>query len=556
MKKLLFTLAICYAASLFAQQKNLQHIATQLTNATIHYGYGAELSHTAKVNLGAGLQEIVLTNIATDIDPNTIQVGCPESIVLMSYRFNVKTEAEPKTKTPQLEKMNDTLKLFQKQQAALYNEYATTEDILNRTTKLIESNLTNNPKKEISSMELIKLVEFYTAKVEALKNNLYATQLKKTEADERIAALSARINEYNANNYLPAIPKGQIILQVMAKSPENANFTLSYFTNRAGWIPTYDMRIKSIDNSFKLAFKATVTQTTGIDWKDVKLTLSTSNPNQGSTMPVINPWYVNLYAPVLYETMAVTSLGILKKPRIAVAKDAADVYSVQTMNDDENKTGETNNVAAYTTISESRLNTSFEIDLPYDIPSDGKAYSVAIKDELINAGYKHFAVPRFDNDAFLMAEISDWETLDLLPGDANIVMDNVYLGKSFINPNTTQDTLRLSLGRDKRIAIKRTTVKELTKSKVKGDNKSETFTYEITVKNNKKQPIDMVVTDQYPLSHVKEIEIKLDDDGKGKVNTETGAIEWSIQLEPGESKKMRFGYTVKYPRDKVIKGLR
>ena len=122
MKKLLFTLAICYTASLFAQQKNLQHIATQLTNATIHYGYGAELNHTAKVNLGAGLQEIVLTNVATDIDPNTIQVGCPESIVLMSYRFNVKTEAEPKTKTPQLEKMNDTLKLFQKQQAALYNE--------------------------------------------------------------------------------------------------------------------------------------------------------------------------------------------------------------------------------------------------------------------------------------------------------------------------------------------------------------------------------------------------------------------------------------------------
>ncbi len=553
MKKFLFTISIVFSVSLFAQQKNTQNIVTQLTNATIYYGYGAELNHTAKATLGAGLQEIVLTNIATDIDPNTIQVGCPETVVLMSYRFNVKTEAQPSAKTPLLEKMQDSLKLLQKQQAALNNEYATTEDVLNRTTKLVESSVANNPKKEISSAELIKLVEFYTAKIEALKNNLFATQLKKTDTDEKIAVISARINEYNSNNYLPSIPKGQIILEVLTLSPVNANISLSYFTNHAGWIPAYDMRIKSIDNSFKLAFKATVTQTTGIDWKEVKLTLSTSNPNQGSTMPVINPWYVSLYSPVLYKAMATQSLGILRKP---AALELKDIAAAAPVNADEDKTEESNNVAAYTTISESRLNTSFEIDLPYDIPSDGKAYSVAVKDEMIKAGYKHYAVPRLDNDAFLMAEISDWETLDLLPGEANIVMDNVYLGKSFINPNVTQDTLRLSLGRDKRIAVKRIAVKDLTKSKVKGDNKSETFVYEITVKNNKKQPISIVLSDQYPLSHVKEIEVKLDNDGNGKVNEETGVIDWNIKLEPGESKNFRFGYTIKYPKDKVIQGLR
>ena len=414
--------------------------------------------------------------------------------------------------------------------------------------------------KFVMLMVLITAYHFLTAqqkpitnpKVEALKNNLYATQLKKSEADERIAALSARINEYNANNYLPAIPKGQIILQVMAKSSENANFTLSYFTNRAGWIPTYDMRIKSIDNSFKLAFKATVTQTTGIDWKDVKLTLSTSNPNQGSTMPVINPWYLNLYAPVLYETMAVKSLGILKKPRLAVAKDAAEGYSMQTMNEDENKGTESSNIAAYTTISESRLNTSFEIDLPYDIPSDGKAYSVSVKDEMIKADYKHYAVPKLDKDAYLLAEIADWGKLNLLPGEANIIFEGTYVGKSFIDPNSTSDTLNLTLGRDKRVVVKREKLMDYSSVKFLGSNKLQKFTYQITVKNTKSEVINLLLKDQYPLTTTKEIEVELTDNGGAEVNTDLGVLNWKLKLGAGETQKIKFSYTVKYPKEKQL----
>jgi uncharacterized protein (TIGR02231 family) len=160
-----------------------------------------------------------------------------------------------------------------------------------------------------------------------------------------------------------------------------------------------------------------------------------------------------------------------------------------------------------------------------------------------------------DKDAYLLAEVSGWQTLNLLPGTANVIMDNTYIGKSFIDPNSTADTLNLSLGKDKRVAIKRDVVKDFTTTKTNGNTTKQTFTYELTVKNNKITTVDMLLKDQYPISMVKDIEIKLDESGDAAVNTETGVLTWKVQLKPGESKKVRFSYTVKYPKDKKIANL-
>ena len=157
------------------------------------------------------------------------------------------------------------------------------------------------------------------------------------------------------------------------------------------------------------------------------------------------------------------------------------------------------------------MNTNFEIDLPYNIDSDGEIHSVTIKEEKIEAVLKNYAVPKLDRDAYLLAEIADWQKLDLLPGLANIIMDDTYVGRSAIDPNNTADTLNLSLGKDKRVAVKRAQLKEFTSTKTSGNNTKQTFTYELTVKNNKTTQVDLLLKDQYPLSSSKEIEVKLDE---------------------------------------------
>jgi len=387
------------------------------------------------------------------------------------------------------------------------------------------------------------------------KTALYALSLKRNELQEQVNGINTRLSE--ASNKM-AYGKyiGQVILQVMTKAATNADFSISYFTRNAGWFPNYDLRVKTLDNSFKLTYKASVTQSTGLDWKNVKLNLSTNNPNMSSAMPILNPAYLSIYAPVLYQQFnevvtAAKSKRELTASSSAISADDAGNYAYKDL---EKKAPAT--VTAFTTLTESQLNTNFEIDLPYDIPSDGKAYSVAIKEEELKAAYHHYAVPKLDRDAFLVAEITNWQNLDLLAGEANIIMDNVYIGKSSINPNTTVDTLKLSLGRDKRVAIKRTLVKELSKQKVKGDNKSETFVYETVVRNNKKQSIDITITDQVPVSKVKEVEVNLDDKGNALVDDESGILTWNLKLAPGESKTIRFGYTIKYPKDKTLQGQR
>ncbi|MEI9946691.1 MAG: DUF4139 domain-containing protein [Chitinophagaceae bacterium] len=75
-------------------------------------------------------------------------------------------------------------------------------------------------------------------------------------------------------------------------------------------------------------------------------------------------------------------------------------------------------------------------------------------------------------------------------------------------------------------------------------------TYEIIVKNNKLTDVNLLLKDQYPLSTIKEVEVKLEDGGEAIINEETGVLTWKVDLKPGESKKFRFSYTVKYPKDK------
>ena len=557
MKKLIGLSFLFYATIGYTQPKQPepQPKDANLVHANVYFGFGAELKHEASIKLSGGTQEIIISNLSTRPDQNTIQVACPDNVTLLSYNFKVATIESIITPDPAIKRLTDSIIILQKQIAAINNDYAIEEDILGRTSKLIESNLTNNNKKEISSEELIKLVEYYTAKVQKLKISLYTISLKKMDVNDKIRLIQERINEIK-----PPVQKktytGQLVLNVMSNTASNANFAVSYFTRNAGWAPVYDIRVKSADNSLKLSYKATVTQSTGLDWKNVRLSLSTRNPNQSGVAPKLNPWFVQLYAPVIYETQSRTGYNAPLKNLQGLASmevqkdmsnDAEQYYFKEKL-----ETVETGSVQKFTGLSESQLNTNFDIDLPYDIPSDGKAYNVAIKEELVSAAYKHIAIPKLDKDAFLLANISDWEKLDLLPGNANIIMDNIYLGQTVIDPNSISDTLSLSLGRDKRIAISRTLVKEFTKSKVRGDSKLETFTYEITVKNNKKQGVDMLLRDQYPISRLKEVEVELEDAGNSDVNKETGLLSWNLKLQPGESKTIRFGYSIKYPKDRRL----
>jgi uncharacterized protein (TIGR02231 family) len=327
----------------------------------------------------------------------------------------------------------------------------------------------------------------------------------------------------------------------------NVNLDISYITNSASWQPFYDLRAENINASIDLAYKAKVTQTTGIDWKKVKLTLSSGNPNQNNVAPLLQAWFLRYNYPFKYEKEANDNENKDNKSNV-IESVVVQGYRTTTKKDKSS-------ISNYTEIVEGQLNVSFDIDIPYDILSNGKAHSVSLKDIKIPATYKYYAVPKVEKEAFLLAELNDYAKYNLLPGEANIVFEGMYVGKTTINPNQTQDTLNLSMGRDKKISIKRERVTDKSGTKFLSSYKEQTFTYDITVRNNKKEEINMMLKDQYPLSTDKEITIELLDKDGAKSNEETGVLTWEIKLKPNETKKYRISYKVKYPKDKLIGNL-
>ena len=535
MKKILVFTLLCFSAIAFAQKPIFT--SAKIKSATV-YSNSAELLQSASVTLPSGTSEIVIKNVADYVNENTIQIGAPANVTVLSVQFtrNFISEYEIDESNPMIKRVRDSIMLIEKEMGKIANEkvsYSKTIDLLDKNQNVAGQN------SGLNVTELIKLVDYYRAKRNELSNLVDNLIEKEEKLRVKLSKLNSKL-ELNTQKQEKS-SQGKLVLQVMTDVASSVNLDINYITANASWSPFYDLRAENINSPINLMYKAKVLQNTGIDWKKVKLTLSSGNPNQNNTAPILQAWFLRYGYPRTYgydnsnaKLNTVVVSGYMKK-------DKAEL--------DESS------ISNYTTINENQLNISFDIDIPYDILSNGKAHSVALKDLKLPASYKYYAVPKVEKEAFMLAEISEYSKFNLLPGEANIIFEGMYVGKTMINPNQTSDTLNLSMGRDKKIAIKREKIADKSGTKFLSGYKEQTFTYDITVKNNKKEAIELLLKDQYPISTDKEITIELLDNGKAKVNTETGILTWDVKLGAGETKKFRISYKIKYPKDKFIDNL-
>jgi uncharacterized protein (TIGR02231 family) len=205
-----------------------------------------------------------------------------------------------------------------------------------------------------------------------------------------------------------------------------------------------------------------------------------------------------------------------------------------------------------TTISYQPTTTVYEIKEPYTILNDGKTYMADIDGYEVKANYEYYAAPKIEADAFLTAKIVDWQELNLLPGEANLFFEGTFLGKSFLDVESAGDTLSLSLGKDKGVAVKRTLLKDYSSKRFIGSNRTDTRQYEIVVRNNKQQPISIIIEDQFPVSTQKEIEVQDRKYEGAKLDDDTQKLTWHFNVDPKKENKVNFKYEVKYPKDKVL----
>lgn len=198
--------------------------------------------------------------------------------------------------------------------------------------------------------------------------------------------------------------------------------------------------------------------------------------------------------------------------------------------------------------------TSFEFDIktPYTITSDNKNITVDVETYSLDADYEYYCTPKVVKDAFLTANIVNWEKYNLLEGEANIFFENTFVGKSVLDVRYISDTLNISLGRDKNVVVKREKIKDFTTKQFFGNKKEETRAWQISVKNNKGLTVNMIIFDQIPVSTNEEIEVTIENISGAIFNKESGEVKWKFTLEPSGKKDFELRYKVKYPKDRML----
>ena len=543
------TLAIMAATAAQAQEKlNIEHATVFLS--------GAELTSTARLSLQKGENEIKFSNVAGDVNNQSIIVNATNGVLVESVTFQNNYLATD-NESPKARALKDSLEQVKNQKDAVDSKIAT----LTEELAILQSNRkVSGDNTGLQVAELQKMLDLVNSRMERYLNDKKKEESTLVKINEHINRLTEQLQEEQQRDYQPG---GMLVVKFYTGEATSTNVAISYVVPHAGWSPAYDVVASDAHSPIRFYYKANIYQNSGVKWNNVRLTLSTGNPQEGMQPPVLNPWYLSFYQPPpAYPYAASNNLmsnapGIYQSKRGAASNtDGGRADANRYIIDGVQAGNQNTTMNSYVQVDNSGVNTAFDIELPYTIPTDGQQHLVAVKKYEVPATYEYFAVPKMDKDAFLRAQITNWEDLNLLAGPTNIFYEGTYIGQGNIDPRNVHDTLYLSMGRDKKIVIRKERDKNLRSVKTIGSNIRETFAYNIVVRNTRKEPVTILLQDQQPVSNDKDIELEDKNTGGADYDETSGLMKWQLTLAPNETKKLTFGYTVKYPKGKTVLNLK
>jgi len=687
MKKLFIILLSILSIGVFSQTNDTISTQSKITDVTVFFS-GAQISRQVEFKANKGVHILHIDKLAMGLTEESILVKEIKSCKTLSVKHDVKISKDNDdiVEINKLEKQIKDTEFKIKQLSNESNIYDIEERLLLDNSKLARAN------NGVSISALKEAADFYRIRLNEIRQNKLQLSVKISDERDIIKGYNSQLNKLRSSSDKIY---SELFISIDCKSDVSTKFEISYYIKTAGWEPIYDFRVKDVKSSLNIDYNATVFQSTGEDWKDVKLTLSTNNPLLNSDKPEIHPWYIDRYKskrrgviirshedynfgtlkgkvleagtnePVPFANVVielngtqiagtstdfdgnyvikpipsgtfdlvsssigytthmvsnisiypgkvrffdiemqgsalslddieivnykvpliqkdytstgstVTAAGISKMPNrnaTSIATTVGGVYSadgrrssIRGSRSDETVTYIDGAGAAKYSSSESAnnfistnyltnevekklSNLEYEIKTPYTIPSDGKDYTLKIKETKVPVEYVYYVIPKLEEDAFLTAQIPKWNELDLLSGKSSIYYQGTFTGESSIDAAFSGDTLDVSLGRDREILISRKGNKEKLERKVLGRSIKETLSWDIEIKNNKNTAVNIILEDQFPLAENKSIEIELLEISGAKADDKTGKLVWEFTLEPNTKKTLNITYSVKYPR--------
>jgi uncharacterized protein (TIGR02231 family) len=519
-----------------AYADNEKEIRAAIKHVTV-YPDRAQVTHEASVELPAGKSLLRLGSLSPYIDAQSIQVKGTGAFVIISvnqqnnYLENLEDLPEVKTIRSQIESLQ--LKVEDEKTAVTVLQEKEAFLVANRAVPAKEGGF--------SAEQLKSFMDLYTNNMDQVKNTILKKNRLIKDYEKQIAALQKQIADKFGKQQLPS---GEITVAVSCEKPVNGKMSFSYVVRNAGWYPSYDIRVDDITKPVTMYYKANVFQNTGVSWKDVRLSFSNATPWIAGDVPALDTWFIDYFRPEPKIMIRGTASGVRKSGEAVMQAPQAEDLNMEIREEAalpppvQKQVGETT--------------VTFDVTEPYTLASDGKVQTIEIQRTTTPADYKYVTVPKLSTLAYLTGNITDWAQQSLVSGEATLYFENTFVGKSYLNVNQLKDTLTVSLGTDNSILVKREKRQDYTSRRVLGSNKTETYSFLITIRNNKANPVKINVKDQIPVSTNSDIEVNTVELTGGRHNSQTGEVNWELEIKPQESRQLVMTYSVRYPKDRSI----
>ncbi|MCC2112558.1 MAG: mucoidy inhibitor MuiA family protein [Hyphomicrobiales bacterium] len=373
-------------------------------------------------------------------------------------------------------------------------------------------------------------------------------EIRQRVIDDEIEVLERKLRQDPSQDK----PRLELRVDVAAAAALTGRLSVEYRVDAAGWVPFYDVRLDvgTADAAPKLDLvrRARVAQSSGEDWTDVELKLSTARARGGTAAPDLDP----------LEVAFITARG---RAESGLMKQA---MRPQAEMDEERMAGAELADALPAPVAESEarfaaigFNVVYDIAGKVSIGTGGVTRSVRIGSHETAPKLSVRSVPVRDEAAYLVAEIVNDSGAPLLPGETTLFRDGVFVGKGRIDLVANGDTLKLGFGVDDLVKVTRLPVKrDAGESGILSRQKTDERDLTITVANLHDRPMTVTIVDQLPYSEVEDIEIeKLPDmttPTRTDIDGKRGVFEWTADYGAKETKKYRLHYRVSWPSDREI----
>ena len=498
----------------------------------------AMISKEATFTVRKGENLIRIPGITPFLVDQSVQVNLMGQPDLAISEIAIEETFLKKTDQPEMQRLQNELnKLIAQidEENSQYHVINSSSDFLKKVIPFPQNQKVTTAEIEAHARFLEKSLAANFERMSVIQDKLKKMNEQKSDLENQLASLKSDKNK----------SKNIVIHLLSATEKTGVKFGFSYLTTQAGWTSQYEARADFNTAKVDLNYLASIWQSTGEDWIDANIEISTAKPFVYGNLPELNAWYLDVYAPRLYKTKSAVAMEAVNAPRIMFDRGTASAAE---------------NEISFKETEVNEENTSFSFVLPrkVDIISDGQPHRVSISKSIAEAKYTWFTIPKLVQNAILKASMKNPFSFPLLAGQISVFFDQKLVGTAFINQTILADgDLELSLGIDEGIKIERKLLKKYTD--YAGLLSKETtvyFEYQIEITNGKSKEVTLDMNDQFPVSRNEKIKVEMQTPkGSDATINEEGKISWKLTLAPGAKKSVPVKFSVSYPKELTITGI-